>query len=563
MTVRSAVVRRSARGALSALLASLLLVLVACGAMPTSGEVRAGELAEDDGTSEVSLLANSPRPGSKPAQIVSDFIAAATSPAGGWKVAKQFLAPDAKPWNPDAVVMIDNAQRTYTASEDGTSVEMDSTWNGQLDPNGVLTEDAETPLHLRYSLKKVDGEWRITEAPPGIVLERSLFTSSVYGQYPLMFWDPTWTYLVPDVRWFPRALADVRIADALVVGPREELAPAVTTAFPSGTTVREGSVQVESGVARVSLSNVGSADTKTLGRMQAQLRASMRGASAVAMSIDSTLVSVPVAETASTAVDSQPVVLTKDAFGSLSGSTVTASPAWFDLVAPLHPRGIEFALGRDWAAVQDGNGVVVRAALRDKESGVLDDRAGLVVPTVDPEGYTWSAPAGQPDGLVAIADDGQRADLAKLATGLASVQAMQMSRDGTRLAVVGVLGNTPTMGFFTVKRDGGGAPTGLGSYVELLKLPARAVDVAWLDDLTVGAVVGGSTPVFVEQVIGGIVEAPSSLPDGSQPTAVLGANTVGNARVLMSDGAVFTRRGPQWSKQAEGVLVFATQLGTA
>ena len=68
-------------------------------------------------------------------------------------------------------------------------------------------------------------------APDGVVLDRNRF-ERVYSSYDLQFFDPSWTYLVPDTRWFPMQYAATSIAEALVNGgPSTWLEGAVSTAF--------------------------------------------------------------------------------------------------------------------------------------------------------------------------------------------------------------------------------------------------------------------------------------------------------------------------------------------
>ena len=55
------------------------------------------------------------------------------------------------------------------------------------------------------------------------MLDRDVFPS-VFHDYSVMYFDPTWEYLVPDVRWFPTANAASRVADALVNEPPQRVA---------------------------------------------------------------------------------------------------------------------------------------------------------------------------------------------------------------------------------------------------------------------------------------------------------------------------------------------------
>ncbi|MGS8546814.1 GerMN domain-containing protein, partial [Salmonella enterica] len=85
--------------------------------------------------------------------------------------------------------------------------------------------------------------------------------------------DPTWTFLVPDVRWFPTLNASTRIAAALIKGqPSPRLANSVVSAFPETVSLGSPSVPVVNGVAQVDLKESAlTSDQTTLSRMQAQI----------------------------------------------------------------------------------------------------------------------------------------------------------------------------------------------------------------------------------------------------------------------------------------------------
>src|SRR5699024_11767378 len=72
---------------------------------------------------------------------------------------------------------------------------------GTLDEAGVLelADDGATQ-NFEFSLVQVDGQWRIDELPDGITLDSAQFRA-LFNTQPLYFYDPTYTYAVPDVRW--------------------------------------------------------------------------------------------------------------------------------------------------------------------------------------------------------------------------------------------------------------------------------------------------------------------------------------------------------------------------
>jgi len=72
---------------------------------------------------------------------------------------------------------------------------------------------------LSFSFEEQGGEWRISEAADGIVLSQTSFALA-FREQALYFFDPTYRFLVPDVRWFPfRQTIPARIVRALLAGP--------------------------------------------------------------------------------------------------------------------------------------------------------------------------------------------------------------------------------------------------------------------------------------------------------------------------------------------------------
>ena len=78
------------------------------------------------------------------------------------------------------------------------------------------------------------------------MLDRDFFVT-VFDAYSIMFFDPDWEFLVPDVRWFPaRENSATRIATALVDGaPTSWLASSLRTAFPEDVALASQSVTVD------------------------------------------------------------------------------------------------------------------------------------------------------------------------------------------------------------------------------------------------------------------------------------------------------------------------------
>ena len=89
------------------------------------------------------------------------------------------------------------------------------------------------PRRASRHLAQVDGEWRISKLPDGTAIPEETF-KVIYGAYPIYFYDPTFTYAVPDVRWFIKKKTVKSMTSALLGGPAPYLKGAVVSAFPSG-----------------------------------------------------------------------------------------------------------------------------------------------------------------------------------------------------------------------------------------------------------------------------------------------------------------------------------------
>ncbi|QKJ19992.1 LpqB family beta-propeller domain-containing protein [Microbacterium hominis] len=539
------------------------LALAACAGLPTTGPVTPGLAAgEDLGEPDFAFRPALPQPGATPEQIVDGFIRAGTGATANWARAQEYLAPSFRgTWNPSAQVTIDSGDRTYVATGEGTVVATLQT-EAIVDAQGTYAPSDGAASDLTFSLAlQDDGEWRITAAPDGIVLAEDVFPS-VFHAYAVQYFDPTWTYLVPDLRWFPTNTARVRIVDALADGaPSPWLAESVVNAFPDAVTLDPASVPLSAGVADVSLSAEAlTLDQETLDRMQTQLVTSLAtaGVSDVEMSVSDTALSASTVATRSTRVAGPPLVLTEAGFGFLVGDDLTPVDGLSPAIADLSPAAVQVAPDRDVAAVRTGDGLVVRVR-DDGQVATVDERAGLVDPSVDGTGTVWSVPTGLPSALWAVTPDDTVIDLAGDLPGATGISAIAVSRDGTRLAAAVTVGGRAEVWIAGIVRADG-VPERLGEPAVLGELPSAARGLTWIDDATVAVLVAGEAePTVLEQPVGGPGET-SAAPTGSLTLA--GGATASNLRVHLDDGALLVQRGVNWTQTATGVLVLATQQGT-
>ena len=555
------------RGILALLLTMCALAVTGCAGFATSGPPQYGlEIGStDDSSGNVAFIPNRPQPGASPAQIVEGFIDAGSGPGvrGNWEVAREFLAPSiSMEWQPDAVVRVDErAEREYVEVSEGV-VDFGFEAAATVDDKGSYqrTEIAADRQMFRLEKQK-DGEWRITEAPDGIWLDRQQFPQ-VYQRYPLMYFDPKWEYLVPDVRWFPVTKARVSIVTALVNEPPAEwLAESVATAFPDAVGAVASVPVDDDGVAAVALTgDVLGLSAEVQGRMLTQLEESLRAANVteVVMTADSAPVDAQPVAVRSTRVPVAPLVLTEAGFGFLTGDEIVRIPGLSSAVETAAPLSVQVGADHDLAAAKLASGEVARLNAGGTDPEVLDTRGALVDPSIDRFGIVWSAPQSDPSALRAYLSSGDHVDVANAWTEATSISAMTLSRDGTRIAAVVSAGGRNVLWVAGVIRDDD-VPVSLGNPQQLAVVGTAAAGITWIDDSTVGVLAhGDAESIVIEQPVGGPT-ATSTAAAGM--VSIAGGTGLSTLRLRAPDGTLYVKRGTAWQPTATGVLVLATQQG--
>ena len=557
--------RRVVAASMVLILASLLS---ACVSLPSSGPVTAGDPETVEESLELDTFVRGPQVDATQEEIVQGFIDAAASSRNSYQTARRFLTSEfADQWQPEAGATIDVlADREFVLASE-TSITVDVTPAAALASNGQYdVPESSSQLRLPYRLEQVDGQWRIAEAPQGLLVDELTF-GEVFSAHALYFYDPTYRYLVPDLRWFAgRESVQTSIVRALLAGPAEWLSPGVVSAFPEGVQLEPNSVPVAGRVASVDLSGSAFDDLVTVQRMQEQLDRSLvgsvRNVDEVSLLLDGAEQNVAALSPepqVNPRVDSRPVVFDGTTFGHLSTAdeAIQQIPGISPQVEELAPDGASVGSREDAVAVRSAVGVsIVRV---DEAPAALDPRPGLVVPDIDPENVVWSVPADAPGELVAFLPDGTSRQIPVPWSG-SSIAAIEVSRDGTR--IIALLGDGPRTSFVaaSIERDADGFPVQLGPVtLRLASVPGTPLDVAWLDARNVAsitAVSGGESRVVIQD-IGGLSDVLQGPPGG---IAVVGGNGVRDLRVVTSTGDLDAQSGVGWQPRATGVRFGATQL---
>lgn len=553
----------------ASVLTAVAVLLAGCVSIPSSGGVNAGSPRVVDESPELDTIVAPPAKDASQLEIVKGFIDAAASPRNQYQAARDFLTPTfADEWNPYAAATVDVlADREFTELSP-TAVVADATPAAQLSATGQYDiSESSVPLELGYELEQNDdGQWRISQAPAGLLIDETTFVQSFRG-YPLYFYSWDFDYLVPDLRWFAgRDSAQTSIVQALLVGPSEWLAAGVRTAFPEGTRLDSASVPITDRVASVDLSGPSGGDVASVQRMQFQLQESLdrvQNVGSVALSLNGVEQDVPELSPEplkNPSVDPRPVVFDGTTFGYLaaSGEGVEQIPDLSPQVEALVPEGAALGAGGEVAAVLAADGVSVVRAGEERE--LLDPRDGLIVPAIDGTGAVWSVPSGLPGQLVVYPADRslEAIQLAVPWTG-ASIAALEISRDSTRL--VALLGDGSSTHFVaaSIQRDAAGTPVALSTVtLGLSDVAGAPLDVTWLDAGTAASLTAlpdGTTRV-ITQVLGGFAVTRQG-PQGGM--AIDGGNSVGDLRLLTAAGDLEAPSGVAWQARATGIRLLASQ----
>ncbi|WP_353827355.1 GerMN domain-containing protein [Agromyces sp. SYSU T0242] len=557
---------RAVRTGLAALASTLLVALAGCASIPTEGPVNQGLTETAEQRVDVDILPRGPREGATQQQILEGFIDAAASPTGSYEIARQFLTPAfSDEWQSDEAVTIDVlADRSFTQLGDDL-IRMRAVPQASLAGNGQYLETGSTePVQLEYRFELVDEEWRISAAPPGVLIDETSF-GLAYRAYTLTFFDPQLRFAVPDVRWFAgRSSAQTSIVRALLAGPAEWLEPAVVSAFPEDLALDPATVPVSNGVAEVSLQGAAFDNLRTIQLMQYQLSESLAGVRNVRdvrLSLNGVPLDPPDLQTPperTQRVDSRPVVYDGESFGYLSstGSAVAPIDGVSDAVVALDPTGAAVGAGGSAVAVGAADGVYLVADGADAVQ--LDPREDLITPALDVDGITWSVPRSAPDQLAWFADDGTEGQIG-VPWRADEIVSLQFSRDGTRAVALLADGGRTRVVAASVRRDEAGRPVELSAVtLELTGSGGTPLDVAWLDANTVGtltATSAGETRLALQQL-----GTPGSSREGPEAGIELdGANSVRDVRVLTAEGDLATGAGVTWQVQARDLRFLATQ----
>jgi hypothetical protein len=295
------------RPVLAALAALLVAALSAtgCVSVPTGGPVISYPVTQGTAAQNQPYVQVQPQPpgaGWSPRDIVTGFLTASASYGSYPEVVKEYLTPDEhKSWNPSwsAVVYKSGPNPTEPTYPSGVknpktaTVEITGTIQASLQGNGNYSVPSASapgvsPDQPSFQLENIGGQWRISTAPPELLLTTNSFAND-YQSRSLYFFDPQSRFLVPDPVYVPVRANDLmnQLVNELIAPPGDWLSGGATTsAFPQKTKVSNVTLDGVTAVVNLTGAAIGKAAALTgqaanngiMARVSAQLLYTLSGA---------------------------------------------------------------------------------------------------------------------------------------------------------------------------------------------------------------------------------------------------------------------------------------------
>lgn len=520
----------------TSLVVAALVALAGCAAIPTSGPVT--EVVDDSGfgQSTVRYSPALPAEGATPGEVVRGFLDAMLAYPSSTRTAAAFLTPEAAAtWDrQEGVTVYRGAQVASPARSgpravdtgDGSKVRLDLDETGRLDAQGRYSA-GRGAQDMGYDLERVDGQWRIADPQPGLLVTDKFF-ADYFRPFDLFFFDRPAQRLTPQP---VHLLVDDRLAAALIAALARGGDSSQARSFVPALDDLRATVPVGTGVADVGFT-AGSRDDSDVERLSAQVIWTLRqvpGISDVRISVGSR----PVEPHGS---PEQPID-SWDEFGAgpareqahaLRGDRVVEIDD--GEVAPIDgPWGDDaggasaVALTGDRIALVDDGRSSIRIADRDGAVQRTLIGSGVLDPTTDVDDRFWvvDRPGGRTrvrtvaDGVTTISPG----PLAAL-----DVRSLDISPDGSRYVVTVGAGGGATVRVGRVLRDADGVVTGLGSADRIGLDAAAPRSAVWSDNVRVSFLAASDAGIQVQ----------TALIDGS---TVSGESTGGRALLPDVDAA--------------------------
>ncbi|MFG2562337.1 LpqB family beta-propeller domain-containing protein [Streptomyces sp. NPDC048496] len=558
-----------------ALLGCGVVLLSACGSMPVTGDIKSVD-ASQPGESQVQVYAVAPRENATPGEVVDGFLESMTSDDPGFRTTRKYLTKEAsRTWKPSAFTTVlskaPNRSEHPVRDSDRSSTELTFTLTGEkvatVDAQSAYQPVAPTGFNRSLHMVRQNGskEWRIDFVPDGLLLGQSDFkrlyrsvnkyyfaTGSAAGQSTLVA-DPVYVRNRTDpITGMDTVTQTVR---SLVEGPTNWLRPVVDSRFPIGTVLRKGVTALapdDRSVLKVPLNKKADGVGQRSCRMMAsQVLYTVRdltsarveqvelqrsdGSSLCVLGSDQAEEFAP--DGSSGGPDSQYFVDDKGHVQRIPGSTKGSGdpepvagplgdgPEPMSTVGVARDEQLAAAVSRNSASLYVASvvsGGELPGPAVTSEAKKPEDR--LSAPSWDGRGDLWVADRNPDDRrlLRLPGGTGEPSNVAVPDLGGARIEALRLSADGVRIALLLTEDGHTTLKIGRIERQGGPDTRQGVSVVELRKAAPQLADV------TAMSWSGRSRLVVVGKEQGGVQQVRYVQVDGSAPASGVlpGANQV-------------------------------------
>ena len=554
----------------ASLLVLLLALLAGCARIPTSGPVGKSSESSAGNLSAPVFLPAAPQPGASPETIIDYFYRAGSGYEDDYAVARQYLTQASSvSWKPDQRALVYREAKVVAGeAENVYNYELDVAYT--VDADGIATQSPEGTIEkIPVTVTQVDGQWRISALPDGTAIAEETF-KVIYGAYPIYFYDPTFTYAVPDVRWFIKNKTVKAMTSALLAGPAPYLRGAVASAFPSGIKLARESVPVVSGAAQVDLTAKELTETSPEDRLRMQMQLTLTFRSQpdvvnVELRANQDLVRVedngsvlpPVVDRS---VPSRQIAVSGNELVRYENNRISPLPD-MQPVSSLTPRFPAESPVSQTAAFLNDSRTTLYSINPGQPARALTTRSTLTRPSFGLSGWLWSAGPGAEGGteVVAFRPTGVAEGATVPAVTLTpawlagrTVKEFRISREGVRALVISEQNGNTRVQITGIIRGGDGTPRELTPPVTLATESGPDQGV-WVSDTTVAVMKGAAGSNVTPELL----SLTSGQPQQLAPWPGLVALSAGNGpEEIYAESAegLFQRLGNGWSPQIKGPI---------
>ncbi|HCC40066.1 MAG TPA: hypothetical protein DEQ49_09150 [Arthrobacter bacterium] len=554
----------------SVVLLIIVLLLASCARIPTAGPVGKSVEGSEGNVNAPVFLPAAPQPGATPENIIDYFYRAGTGYEGDYAVAREYLTQAASvSWKPDQRALVYREAKVVSTGVDNVyNYQLDVSYS--VDVDGIATQMPEGTIeNIPATLTQVDGEWRISAIPDGTAIPEETF-KVIYGAYPIYFYDPSFTYAVPDVRWFIRNKTVKAMTSALLAGPAPYLRGAVVSAFPSGIKLARESVPVVSGAAQVDLTakELTEASTEDRLRMQTQLALTFRGQpDVVNVELHANQDLVRVEDNGSVLppvrdknVPVREIAVSGNELVRYENNRVSPLPD-MQPVSSLGPRYPAESPVSQTVAFLNESRTTLYSMVPGQPARALTTRSIITHPSFSVQDWVWAAGPGATGGTevvayrpVGVAEGAAVPTVTLTPAWLAgrNVKELRISREGVRALVISEQNGTTKVQVAGIIRNADGTPRELTAPITLVASGAPDQGV-WVNDTTVAVMKSSAGSNVTPELLSLTSGQPQQLAPwpglmwlsaGNGPEEIYGQSAEG----------IFQRLGNGWSPQLKGPI---------